>query len=455
MKVIIVGGGEVGFYFAEWLASERKEVIVIDKSEQALRRIMEHLDVQTLLGSGSNPRILEEAGIREADIILAVTDSDEVNLVACFFANMLSPDIHKVALIRNDDYGAYRDRMSERMVDISLVINPEAEVVNSIRRIMSAPDVEQIHDFVEGRIKMVGKRLPAESPLSGIRLTELPGIVKRQRLIIAAIVREDRLIIPKGRDFLQAGDFVYFVCQRDDLGRILGFFGSESNASRKLMIVGGGKIGRRLALELDRMKGFQVKLIEMDPDRCQRLAAELRRSIVLQGYATDQAFMEQENMGSMDLVAAVTWDEEMNILSCLLAKRLGARKTVARVNKFAYIPLVHAIGVDHIVSPRRCAIDSIMPALRRGKVINTFFIKGKEAEVLEAVALEQSSIVGTPLKDIKFPKESLVLCLARGDEVLIPGGGTVIQPQDRVIILSTRGNIARVEQSLIGKRRMF
>ncbi|NTW34624.1 MAG: Trk system potassium transporter TrkA, partial [Syntrophobacteraceae bacterium] len=193
MKVIIVGGGEVGFYFAEWLASERKEVIVIDKSEQALRRIMEHLDVQTLLGSGSNPRILEEAGIREANIILAVTDSDEVNLVACFFANMLSPDIHKVALIRNDDYGAYRDRMSEKMVDISLVINPEAEVVNSIRRIMSAPDVEQIHDFVEGRIKMVGKRLPAESPLSGIRLAELSGIVKRQRLIIAAIVREDRL----------------------------------------------------------------------------------------------------------------------------------------------------------------------------------------------------------------------------------------------------------------------
>ncbi len=164
----------------------------------------------------------------------------------------------------------------------------------------------------------------------------------------------------------------------------------------------------------------------MDPQRCQTIAAKLHRTIVLQGFATDQAFMEQENVGSMDLVVAVTWDEEMNILACLLAKRLGAKKTIARVNKFAYIPLVQAIGIDHIVSPRRCAIDSIMPALRRGKVISTVFIKGKEAEVLEAVALENSSIVDTPLKEIKFPKEALVLCLAREDEVIIPSGDTVV-----------------------------
>jgi trk system potassium uptake protein TrkA len=177
--------------------------------------------------------------------------------------------------------------------------------------------------------------------------------------------------------------------------------------------------------------------------------------MVLQGFATDQAFMKQENMGSMDLVIAVTWDEEMNILSSLLAKRLGARKTIARVDKVAYIPLVHAIGIDHIVSPRRCAIDSIMPALRRGKVVSTVFIKGKEAEVLEAVALENSSLVGTPLKDVKFPRETLVLCVARGDEVIIPSGSTVISPQDRVIILSTHANIARVEQSLESKRRFF
>jgi trk system potassium uptake protein len=454
VKIVIVGAGEVGTYFAEWLAGEHKEVVVIDKSDHALRHMADHLDVQTLHGSGSNPRVLEDAGVRDADIILTVTDSDEVNLIACLFAHLLAPNIHKVALIRNEDFAAYQERLARDIVDISLVINPEVEVVNSILRVMNAPDVEQINDFVGGRIKMVGKRLPANSPLSGLKLTQLPGKIARNRLIIAALVRNEQLIIPRGKDSLQAGDFVYFVCDQKDLQEILALFGSETSVVKDVLIVGGGKIGLRLAQQLDD-RHYNVKLIEMDAQRCQSIAGQLHRTIVLQGYATDQAFMEQENIGSMDLVVAVTWDEEMNILTCLLAKRLGAKKTVARINKFAYIPLVHAIGIDHIVSPRRCAIDSIMPAMRRGKVISTVFIKGKEAEVLEALALENSEIVGTPLKEFKFPKDTLVLCLARGDEVIIPSGDTVIRPQDRVIILSTRGSLPRVEQTLMGKRRFL
>ncbi len=454
MKVVIVGGGEVGFYFAEWLSSERKEVVVIDKDENALRHMMNHLDVQTLCGSGSSPRILEDAGIEKADIILAVTDNDEVNLVACIFANLLAPNIQKVALIRNDDYGAYQEKLARDMVDISLVINPEVEVVNSILRIISVPEVDQIHDFVDGRIRLVGMLLPAASPLSGISLMQLPKIVERNRMVVAAIVREDRLIIPRGKDTLQADDFVYFACQDSELSKVLELFGRKGNPVKNIMIVGGGKIGYRLAQQLDGKK-FNVKLIEMDAERCQTLAGNLHRTMVLNGHATDQAFMEQENAGSMDIVVAVTWDEEVNILASLLAKRLGAKKTVARVNKFAYIPLVHAIGVDHIVSPRRAAIDSIMPSMRRGKIMSTVFIKGKEAEVLEAVALPNSEMVGPPLKDIKLPKEALVLCVARGDEVLIPSGETVIQPQDRLIILSTRKNLARVEQLLVSKRRFI
>lgn len=454
MRVVIVGAGELGFYFAEWLSSEHKELVIIDKKEEPLRYITDHLDVQTVHGSGSNPRVLENAGIGKADIVLAVTDSDEVNLVTCFFADLLAPGIHKVALIRNDDYAPYREQMARNIVDISLVINPEAEVVNSILRLVNAPDVEQIHDFVGGRIKMAGMRLPPESPLNGMKLLQLPEKIEKNRLIVAAIVREEQFIIPRGKDTLHAGDFVYFVCEDKDLAQILPLFGSTGSPVKDVMIVGGGKIGFGLASRLDN-KNFNVKLIEMDPKRCQTLAGSLHRAIVLQGTATDQAFMEQENAGSMDMVVAVTWDEEMNILSSLLARRLGTKKTVARINKFAYIPLVHAIGIDHIVSPRRCAIDSIMPALRRGKVISTVFIKGKEAEVLEAIALENSDIVGTPLKDIKFPKETLVLCVARDDKVIIPSGDSIIQPHDRVIILSTRKNLPRVEQSIITKRRYF
>ena len=448
-----MGGGEVGFYFAQWLAQERKDVVVIDKNPMVLRNILEHLDVQTLLGSGSNPKILEEAGLKGADILLAVTDSDEVNLTACFFANILAPDIHKVALIRSDDYSDYREAMARDILNISMVINPEVELVNSIIRLINAPDVEEINDFVEGRIKLVGKYLPEKSPLSGRKLLQLPEVVEKNRMVIAALVREDRLIIPKGKDSLQGGDFVYFVCQTGDLRNILKLFASQAQTVRNLMIVGGGRIGFRLAQALDHNKHLHIKIIECNPKRCETISSRLHRIVVLQGFATDQGFLEQENVGDMDMVIALTDDEEMNILACLLAKRLGAKKTVARVNKFAYMKLVQVIGIDHIVSPRRSAINSIFPFMRRGQVVSTVFIKGQEAEVLEAVALSNSDIVGTPLKDLKFPKDALILCLARGEEVVIPSGDTVIQPQDTVIILSTRQHIGRVEQILSPSRR--
>ena len=204
-------------------------------------------------------------------------------------------------MIRNEDFAAYQEHLARDIVDISLVINPEVEVVNSILRVMNAPDVEQINDFVGGRIKMVGKRLPANSPLTGLKLTQLPGRIARNRLIIAALVRDEQLIIPRGKDSLQAGDFVYFVCDQKDLQEILALFGSETSVVKDVLIVGGGKIGLRLAQQLDD-RHYNVKLIEMDAQRCQSIAGQLHRTIVLQGYATDQAFMEQENIGSMDIL---------------------------------------------------------------------------------------------------------------------------------------------------------
>jgi trk system potassium uptake protein TrkA len=451
LKIVIVGAGEVGYHFAEWLAQEKKEVVVIDINRDALRRVSDHLDVQTLLGSGSNPRILEDSGLKNADIILAVTDSDEVNLVACFFANVIAPPIQKVALIRNPDYTYYQAALTRDILNIGLVINPEMEVVNSILRIMSAPEVEEVNDFVGGRLKMLGKHLPPESPLSGLKLAQLPDLIDRNRMIIAALVREEALIIPKGKDTLRAGDFVYFVCRTEDIHEILHLFGKQATPLKNILVVGGGNIGFPLAKELESRR-LNVKLIEKDPQRCQTLSAKLSRAIVLQGFATDQKFLEQENIGHMDMVVAVTWDEEMNILSCLLAKRLGAKKTIARINKVPYIPLVQTIGIDHIVSPRLSAINTLFPYLRRGKVISTVTIRGKAAEVLEAEALAKSAIVGRPIKDLQFPKEALFLCIFRGDEVIIPSGNSVIQPEDRVLILATGAVIPQVEQALMAKR---
>jgi trk system potassium uptake protein TrkA len=451
LKIVIVGAGEVGYHFAEWLAQEKKEVVVIDIAPEALMRVSDHLDVQILQGSGSNPKILEESSLKTADIILAVTDKDEVNLIACFFANVIAPDIQKVALIRNPDYIDYREALARDILNIGLVINPEMEVVNSVLRILSAPDVEEVNDFVGGRIKMLGKYLLPESPLNGLKLTRLPEKIERNRMIIAALLREEQLIIPKGKDTLRAGDFVYFVCQSQDIDRILRLFGKTATSMKNILVVGGGNIGFPLARELEARR-FNVKLIEKDPRRCQEISGKLNRTLVLQGLATDQKFLEQENIGHMDMVVAVTWDEEMNILSCLLAKRMGAKKTIARVNKMPYIPLVQAVGIDHIVSPRLSAINSLFPYLRRGKVISTVTIRGKAAEVLEAEALARSAIVGKPLKDLSFPKEALILCIFRGDEVFIPSGETSIEPGDRVLILSTSAVIPLVEQALMAKR---
>jgi trk system potassium uptake protein TrkA len=449
VKIIIVGAGEVGYHFAEWLAQEKKEVVVIDISPEALQRVSDHLDVQIMTGSGANPRVLEESGLKSADIILAVTDKDEVNLIACFFANVIAPQIQKVALIRNPDYISYREALTRDIINIGMVINPEMEVVNSILRIMSAPEVEEVNEFVGGRIKMLGKHLPADSPLNGIKLMQLPDLI--ERMIIAALVRDEQLIIPKGKDTLRAGDFVYFVCQNRDIEEILRLFGKRANSLKNILVVGGGNIGFPLVKELENRR-FNVKLIEKDPHRCQVISAKLNRTLVLQGLATDQKFLEEENIGHMDMVVAVTWDEEMNILSCLLAKQLGAKKTIARVNKVPYIPLVKAIGIDHIVSPRLSAINTLFPYMRRGKVISSVSIRGKAAEVLEAEALPKSAIVGKPLKDLQFPKEALFLCIFRGDEVIIPAGDTVIEPGDRVLILSTGAVIPLVEQALMGKR---
>jgi trk system potassium uptake protein TrkA len=451
LKIVIVGAGEVGYHFAEWLAQEKKEVVVIDIAPEALVRVRDHLDVQILQGSGSNPRILEESNLKNADIILAVTDKDEVNLVACFFANLIAPEIQKVALIRNPDYIRYREALTRDILNIGLVINPEMEVVNSILRILSAPEVEEVNDFVGGRIKMLGKHLLPDSPLNGLKLMDLAEKIERNRMIIAALLRQEQLIIPKGTDTLRAGDFVYFVCQSRDIDKILRLFGKTTTPLKNILVVGGGNIGFPLAKELEARR-FNVKLIEKDPQRCQTISTKLKRTLVLQGFATDQKFLEQENIGHMDMVVAVTWDEEMNILSCLLAKRLGAKKTIARVNKMPYIPLVQAIGIDHIVSPRLSAINTLFPYLRRGKVISTVTIRGKAAEVLEAEALAKSAIVGKPLKDLQFPKEALFLCIFRGNEVFIPSGDSIIEPGDRVLILSTGKVIPLVEQALMAKR---
>ncbi len=449
MKVIIVGAGEVGFHIAKRLASENKDVVVIDRNPAVLQRILDHMDVQVLEGSGCSPLVLREAGVDKADMLLAVTDSDEINLMACTFAKMLAPGLTKLARIRNDEYTAYAGQLA-REIGIGLIINPEVEVVRSIEHMLRAPGAVDISDLAGGRIKLAGTWITEGNPLAGLRLLELRRKAGDMPLIVAAIVRNDKVIVPAGSDEIRQGDLVYFVCEDSELQRVFSFLGNRPGRKSSVLVIGGGNIGLRLARSLEK-KPIHVKLLAKSPERCAELAGELDRTVVLVGDGTDQEVLLEENIGDMDVVVTMTGNEESNILSSLLARKLGTPMAITRLNKIEYMPLVRAIGLEHIVSPRLSAVNSIFKHVRKGGVLSAVAIKDG-AEALEALAGPDSSLVGNALKDLSFPKGVLVLCIMRGDSVLIPSGHDVIRSGDRLFILSLTESIPEVERMLTRSR---
>lgn len=447
MKVIIIGAGEVGFHIARRLAAENKDVVVVDKNPNALTRLIEYVDVQTVEGSGSAPVVLEKAGIHEADILLAVTDLDEINIIACAFASAMAPDCLKLARIRDDEYTGKEGRDVLAKLNIDKIINPDVEVVKAIERVVSLPEAGEMHDFAGGKVKLVRYRV-GDCPVVGRQLMQLPDVMGDAGVIIAAILRDEKLIIPSGEDVIQKGDNVYFACMEEDVRTIIEILGGPTKRVREVLIIGGGDIGYRLASSLERVKKLHVRLIESDPDRCEWLAQHLHGTIVLNGEGRDQDLLREENVQEMDLVVCLTGDEETNILTSLLAKSLGAGRAVTRINKFAYFPLVRAIGIENLVSPRQSAVNTILQYMRKGQVISAAAIKGDEAEALEAVAQPNSDIVGKAIKDLDLPRGALILTIQRGDEVVFPSGDSVIEPGDRIVLLSTRKHIPRIEKRL-------
>ncbi len=455
MKVVIVGAGEVGFHIAGQLALENKDVLVIDKNAASLRRVSDSLDVQVFQGSGSSPDILEEAGLAKADILLAVTNSDEANLVACLMADIIAPSVTKLARLRAAVYDGFHDTFRESAPHIDTIINPEIEVVKTIQRMMAVPGAADVADFADGRLKFVGIRLEEDHRFAGVRLAELPLLSDQERPLIAAIQRNDELIIPRGDDRLLAGDLVYFITRSEKLEQALEIADKLAKPLRRALIVGGGRLGYRMALALEDQEGVSCKIIDSDPDRCAFLAKHLNKAVVLHGDGSDQDLLAEENVGDMEVVITLTNSEETNILASLLARRMGAPKCITRISKLSYFPLMQTIGIEQVVSPRLSAIDSILQHIRQGKVLSAMSIKGEQAEVLEAVALETSAIVSKPLKNQKFPKGALLAGIMRQDQTIIPSGDTVILPEDRVIIVARREAIPQIEKILAVKLEFF
>lgn len=450
MGIIVVGAGEVGYNVAKKLSREGKEITVIDKDEDRIKRVAETLDVHTVLGSGSSLVDLKEAGVDKANMIIAVTNSDEVNMVCCLVASTKAVVPIKIARLRGKEY--LDARLLEKL-DIDLVINPDEETVRHLLRILPIPGARDVVEFAEGKVLAVGMIIERGSPLSGKSLEEL-GREYPEGVIVGAIYRSGSVIIPSGRDRLMEGDLVYFLGQRELLLRILPPLSGKGKAGfpQRVMILGGGNLGYLLAEALE-SKGISSKVVETDPERCEFLASRLKKCMVLKWDVEPyEELMKEQNIREMDCFLALTPDEEKNILFALLAKTMGAKRVVASVHRISLIPMALKTGVDVVVSPSLIAVNRILQYVRRGKVLNVALLPEEQAEMIETVAMETSDLVKGPIRELGLPKGVLVGAILRNDgEVIVPRGDTQILPGDKVTLIASLDSLRQLEKILMVK----
>lgn len=454
MKVIVIGAGDVGYHIASRMVREGHDVVVIEKDEVRLRNIAESLDVQPFLGSGASPSILQKAGIDSAEMIIAVTNSDEVNMMACLIADSQAHVPTKIARIREEEYVTRTNIMDKEHLDIDLVINPEQEAVMYILRLLEAPGATDLVHLFRGRLWLVGLPIEEKSPLVGKRMSEIPKMEQRVDFLVAAIARWNRIIIPRGSDTIEARDVLYAVMLPNQIKTVYQVLSKDFRETRRVIIYGGGNIGLSLAKALEKRR-VSLKIIEESEERCAQLAEILDRTVVIHGSGADEELLKEEHVQDVDEFIAVSGDEEANVLVSLLSKRLGARRVMTVLNKLAYFRLVQAIGVDVIVSPRLAAVGSILQYLRRGKVLSVIPVGEEEAEVIEIIALETSDLINRPLREIHFPDGAIVGAVWRDDTIIVPDGNTVIKPGDRVIIFALTSAVPQVEKLLTVKLGYF
>jgi len=452
MKIIIIGAGEVGFYIAQRLSEENQDVVIIEKDPIKIREVQNVIDVQAVLGSGTNPSALIEAGIKQSDMLVAATDSDESNLIACLYAQYLTDYITKIARVKNSDYMKHSEIFNQDFLNIDLIINPQSEMVSSMLRLIEVPEASEVIDFAEGKIKLIGITIKDNSPLVGRKLSSFTDF--EHVFLVGVIVRGEKVIIPGGRDTIQPNDLIYCVIHKENIANIFRLMNVREEGLGRIIIIGGGETGLALATSLDATT-INTKIIEKDGQRCLELAEKLKRVVVLNGDGTDREFLLEENIADVDIMVVITGDDENNVLISLLGKALGAKKTVTRIGNLSYIPLISAIGIDTVVSPRLSAIRAILQFIRKGKVICVAPLKGEGAEAIELEALETSDIVNIPLSRIKFPKEAIIGAIVRGKKVIIPRGHNMIKPHDHLIIFALKGAIQKIQKLFTVKLEYF
>lgn len=449
MKVIVCGAGLVGTSIVRHLVAEDNDVTVIDSSPELVRKISDSMDVKAMEGFASHPDVLEQAGAGDADMIVAVTYSDEVNMVACQVAHSLFDVPTKIARVRNQSYlnPIWAELFSRDHMPIDVIISPEIEVGRAIFRRLHVPGSFDTIPLADGIVQLLGVRCGEDCPLLNTPLRQLTELFPDLHMTIVGIVRDGKGFVPSSKDHMLAGDEVYFVCETVQVSRVMAAFGHEEPEARRIIILGGGNIGRYLAREIEENRpGVSARVIECDKNRAQIAAKGLSRTVVLHGDALDPEILEEANVGIAEAVIAVTNDDEVNILGSLLAKRYGAKKAMTLINNPTYSPLITTLGIDVVVSPRAITVSTILQHIRRGRIRAAHAVHEDFGEIMEAEALETSSLVGTQIREAGLPEGVIIGAIIREGKVITPTGSTVIKARDRVIIFAETEAVKKIER---------
>jgi trk system potassium uptake protein len=449
MNIIILGAGQVGSSVASELAKEdSNEITVIDIDQAILSELQDRLDLRTICGNGSYPVVLKRAGADDADMLIALTNSDEINMVACQIASTLFRTPTKIARIRSQEYMQYQELFHPDAIPVDVSISPENLVTGYIHHLIEHPSALQVLDFAAGKVQLVAVKAYYGGPLVGHALKtirqHIPGVDVR----VAAIFRDGKSIDPSADRIIQADDEVFFLAARKHIPLVIAEMRKLDKPVKRVMLAGGGNIGGQLAQSLE--KHYQVKVIERDKQKASQLAGELDSTIVLYGDAANPDLLVEENIESMDVFCALTNDDEANILSAMLAKRLGARKVMSLINRPAYVDLVESGLIDIALSPHQVTIGAMLAHIRRGDVVAVHALRRGSAEAIEAIAHgdeTSSKVVGRRIDDLKLPKGTTIGAIVRGEEVLIAHSDTIVESEDHVILfLTDKRDIADVEK---------
>ena len=442
MKIIILGAGQVGSNLAESLVAENNDITVIDLDPARLALLQDRFDLRTVRGHAAHPSVLKKAGAEDADMLVAVTQSDETNLVACRLAATLFNIPTRIARIRAADFLDIESGFLAEHFGVDHIISPEQEVTETLRRLIEHPEALQVLDFADGKVRLVAVRAYHGGPLVGHELRDIKRHMPNLECRIPAIYRRDRGIVPTGITVIEPGDEVFFLARKEDIPSVMRELRHMERPVKRVMIAGGGNIGRRLAARIE--NDYDVKVVEHNKAVSSLLAEQLHHTLVLTGDATDEDLLEQENIDSMDVFCALTNDDEDNIMSALLAKRMGAHRVIALINRSAYVNLVQGGEIDIAISPAQATVGPLLSKIRRGDMAAVHSLRRGAAEVLEIIVhgdLKTSKVVGRRIGDVALPEGAAIAAIIRGDEVLMAHHDSMMEAEDHLILFALNKRI--------------